>query len=199
MADDPPDRDRRKSNPLGTPIVRPATERGEVRPSEARHVRVEKIPPGHVRTALGHDRTPAFMHEDITARYDGEELKKKRAGRSTEERFEILEEKSDKQGDRIGKLEVAVADFGGQFKIIPDLVDAMKDATKTLQSRDHLIVTTRTEIDKAQELGDVAVKTAEKVGNVEIKKDKWKLLLKLGAIVAAIWTTISTVLMAKGC
>ena len=151
-----------------------------------------------------------FVEEEVTGRYEGEELADRRADRHPEDRFRHIEKNQDqtraeitKMSERIGKVEVAVADVGGQMKVIPRLVDAMEKATEALQHRDHVTFTAQVDVEKAQELGEVEVHTAKELGAVEVKtvatKAKWALLTKIAAVLGAIGTAISTMIAARGC
>ena len=154
-----------------------------------------------------------FAIEEVTGNYQGLELEDKRNVRHPTERMSRLEKKADKfeakidtLDERMGRVEVAVADVGGQMKVLPDLVDAMKDATatakeatKAIQQQHHMTFTAKVEVDKAKELGKVEVETAQSVGEVEVKKSKWQISQKLVSIVLAIATAISTTIAARGC
>lgn len=157
---------------------------------------------------------PAFVEEESSQNYEvPEERAAFRAARDDDKRLALLEEKADNASekadaqekkldgviDRLGKVEVAVAGFSGEMKILPSLVDSMNKATDALRAREHMIVTTKVDIDKAQALADVEVKKSEGLTEQEVKKKKWELAGKVAAIAAAIWTTVSTVLLAKGC
>ncbi len=154
-----------------------------------------------------------FTTEEVTGNYQGLELEDKRNIRHPTERLSRLEKKADKfeakidtLDERMGRVEVAVADVGGQMKVLPDLVDAMKDATatakeatKAIQQQSHMTFTAKVEVDKAKELGKVEVETAQTVADVEVKKTKWQISQKLVSIVLAIATAISTTIAARGC
>lgn len=131
---------------------------------------------------------PVSVEAEISENYEDEERKQLRSGRTAEHRLEKLETKTDQIVDRLGKVEITVADFGGQMKILPKLVEAMENATVALQQRDHVTFTAKVDVDKAQAIGEV-----------EVQKTKWQMLLKVAAAVGAIVTTVATTLMAKGC
>lgn len=155
---------------------------------ESRDRHVPKHDDGHVSD---------FAHEDTSDAHDIETRKRIRNLRPTEQRFERLEERTDDVVTRLGKVEVAVSGFSGEMKIVPKLVDAMNEATAALRQREHMIVTTKVDIEKAQKLSDIEVGKAEGVTEAEVRKAKWTLAAKIGAIIVGIWTVISTVLMAS--
>jgi hypothetical protein len=140
--------------------------------------------------------------EEITGTYEGEALRAARARRSTIERIARIEDKSDmhaqaleeikaqqaRHDDKLSKIVVDVADMGGQFKVIPRLVEAMEKATDGLQQREHVTFTAKVDVDKAQALGEV-----------KIRQTKWQLAVKIVAVVGTIGTLISTAIAARGC
>lgn len=175
------------------------------------------MPPPKIRAELGHDRVPLFTEEEYTDQLDGDELRDARATRSPQDRLARLEEKHDSLaekydtmlqkheefrndiGDRVGKVEVAVADMGGQFKVIPRLVDAMEKATSSLQQRDHFAFTARVDVDKAQAISDIQVEEVVNKSEAEIRKAKWQLMLKIAAIAGGVITLIGALSAAGRC
>lgn len=82
-----------------------------------------------------------------------------RAGRTTENRFEHIEENVDALKDgqtdhaaRLGKVEVIVSRIDGKMDVVPELVDSLKDAVKDLRARDHQVFTQRTTVETAMTL-----------------------------------------------
>lgn len=144
------------------------------------------IPIRHITERSG--RSESFSAEEVTGVLEGDDLRTARSHRPTDERIFRLEEKHDVLDAKVDRIEVAVADMGGQFKVIPRLVDAMEKATTAFQQREHVTLTAKVDIDKVQA-----------IGNVEVKKAKWQLLIKIVAILGAIGTAISTAIAAKGC
>lgn len=181
MSDDDP-----KSS-SGAPVVVgrvPTAERGKTRDH-----RVEKHPPERIRAALA---APSFDTEEVTGQYSGDELRAIRSKRTTSERLERLEVKHDdlKQdfGNRLGRVEIAVADMGGQFKIIPSLINTMQDATKAMQQRDHVTFTAKVDVDKA-----VAIDV------VEASKAKREWITKTIAIGSSIAAIVAALVAAGRC
>lgn len=58
---------------------------------------------------------PHEVTDPVTGVLQGPALKKARSQRSTEERFEHIEDKGDKTDERVGKLETAFARFEGKL------------------------------------------------------------------------------------
>lgn len=117
-----------------------------------------KTPPKGVAAQLA---APEFITDEVTGQYDDpEELAAARARRPVPDRLAKLEQKHDEFRDAVDKrlnaVEVAVASVGGEMKVIPRLVDAMQEATKALQQREHVTLTAKVEVDKARELDKVA-------------------------------------------
>lgn len=137
--------------------------------------------------------------DDLTGRFERDELsvedlERFRAMRQPEDRLAKLEKKQDEQrkadeayraktDERLGKIEVAVADIGGQMKVIPDLVSAMKDATSALREREHITLTSRVEVDTAKKIADVEVDTAKKKDAIDAGKARRDFVLKIGAAI----------------
>lgn len=171
------------------PLV--AAERVTARASATRDVRRADTHPGRPAAAVDFD--------DLTGNYNGEELKELRSKRPTDKRLEKLEEFKDDALERMGKVEVAVADMGGQMKIIPDLVGAMKDATAAMQQREHVTFSAQVDVGKAAALGEVETKTIRAKGDVESQKAKWAAVMKGLAIIGAVATALAGAFAAGRC
>ncbi len=167
-------------------------EKGVVRQSAARDVRRADTHPG--RTAVSVD-----FEEDLTGKYDGDELRELRAKRPTDKRLEKLESFKDEVIERMGKVEVAVADMGGQMKILPSLVETMQNATIAMQQREHVTFSAQVDVGKAQALGEVETKTIRAQGDVAAQKLKWAAVMKLLAIVGAVGTALAGAFAAGRC
>lgn len=191
MAEDPP----RKTPVWGVPIHHPRkiTERGPVDR--------DRQTPKHGPIV------PEHIPEDITGNYQGEELRQARARRPTDKRIEKLEEKNDDDRKEFGEfkdsvnrrfsqLDVAVADLGGQFKLVPELFESLKEELKA--NREELKASRENEHLVVKQTFDIG--TREAVSRIETKtfaaQAKWKIALKiatgltsagvLGAIIALI-------------
>src|SRR5678815_5540206 len=82
--DDKPPR-RVITTPRGVPVLRPATERGAVK-----------------------HRDYSEWDEDITGKYEGQELEQARAKRPTDERIKRLEVKHDKLDEKVDRIELTL-------------------------------------------------------------------------------------------
>lgn len=180
-----------KNPPTPRLPIRPITERGGGGGDDDRYKRVE-------------------AETDITANYEGAARKPQRPLRTTEKRLDHLEDFQDdvdarldsfkdEMNTRFSKMEIVVADVGGQMKILPKLVETMEKATDALRQHAHVKFTAEVDVNKQKQISEIKVGEAKEIGDVEVKKVKWNIVLKIGAAGAALWTTISTVLMAKGC
>ncbi len=154
-----------------------------------RDIRNPLVPPAHVRAQTA--PPVEEIEEEVTGQHSGEELRKMRARRTTGERVDRLEVKHDHSdakidahGERIGKLEVVVADFGGQMKILPDLVDTMKSATNALQRREDVTFTAKVGVHSAQALEEIEVGKAGKLDVIHAKqtrRERWTKILGIAA------------------
>ena len=87
----------------------------------------------------------------------------------------------------------------GQFKVIPRLVDAMENATKALQQRDHVKFTATVDVEKAKEMSKVETDTADKLLETAKKKAKLEWITKIIAIISTIGGVIATAIAAGRC
>ena len=143
--------------------------------------------------------TPVFVPEEVTGNYEGDELKKMRARRPTDERLTRLEDKHDVLDAKVDGIAVDVAGMKGQFTVIPRLVDTMEKAIEHLQQRDHVRFTASVDVDKAKELSKVEIEALEKRDEVDADKAKRTWISKTLAIVSSIVATIATVVAAGRC
>lgn len=185
----PADDDRRVRRPIGGGLVEAS--RPIVRAVD-RDVRRADTHPGRVSL-------PVDFEEDLTGNYKGDELKELRSKRPTDKRLEKLEGFKDEVIERLGKVEVAVADLGGQMKIVPELIGAMKDATAAMQQREQVTFTAQLDVSKAQALGEIETKTIRANGDVVAQKMKWQAVLKLIAIVSVVATALAGAFAAGRC
>jgi hypothetical protein len=117
------------------------------------------------RALIGRQRTtpvrgsaiprPVESFDDLTDRYEGEELQHARSGRPTEKRFEKLEKKSDEDRAAIAEIKedisavkVSVAGIAGEMKILPALVSELRDALRSKREDEHVVLTTKLDIGK---------------------------------------------------
>ncbi len=186
MPDDP---DGKKPSPYGVPVVA-LSERKSARPHR-----------DHARPKSAAD-APAFVEEEYTDKYDGEELRAMRARRPTRERLERLEDKHDELRDEfrreVGSMKVAIAGMGGQMEVIPRLVDAMESAIQNLQQREHVTFTAKVDVDKAAALDQIDARADARKVDTHKAKAKWDIITKVIAVAATITAAISTAI-AAGC
>src|SRR5262249_37993257 len=143
-------------------------------------------------------------HDEITGKYEGEELEERRARRPTPERILRLERKHDELAADVKEVrqdvktverhlcEVAerVAHVDGQMEILPKVVDEMRLATRAMQEREHVTFTAKLDLDKAKALGDQRVATQEKLDVIDARKARRRRVTKLiGAGVGLISAT----------
>jgi len=82
-----------------------------------------------------------------------------RGKRPTEQRFAHIEKRidtfdtfKDEIKDEIGELGKQVAGISGQMMVIPDLVEALTDATKEMRQREHVTLTAKVDVDRQRAL-----------------------------------------------
>ena len=105
---------------------------------------------------------PHEIEEETTGVVSGDELRKKRATRPPEKRFEHIEDRVDEhgahlvnQGERLGKVEVQVATLNGKMEILPRLTDTMERSIVELQKRDHQTFVQKTTVETAMTLDGI--------------------------------------------
>lgn len=189
---------------------------GRKRPGEiVENVRARASQARDIRRADTHKPVPMFHpphpDDEYTDKHDrgeisDDELYAGRSKRPTDKRLDKLESFKDQMlaikddfVDRLGKVEVAVADMGGQFKIIPDLIDTMKNATIAMQQQQHVTFTAQVDVEKAQALGAVKVKEIKAGTEAAASKAKWAAILKLVAGVVAVATALAGAFAAGRC
>lgn len=119
--------------------------------SGSRDVRIPYTPAkGTELLAVPHEVTDA-----VTGVLAGPALSEARAKRPTNERLERLELDKDKTHERLGKIEVAVANIDGKMAILPQLVSALQDNTRAMQDREKITLTASVELDKAERLDGI--------------------------------------------
>lgn len=150
--------------------------------------------PPHGQRVITPQAIPVEVPDEVTGNYQGDELRDIRARRPTPERVQRLEEKHDallakldEHGERIGRVEVAVAGVGGKMEILPKLVESLQDATKAMQQREHVTLTAKVEVDKAEQIGQIETRTV-----------KWKLLVAAVPLAVAAWEALKAFLHWRG-
>lgn len=147
-----------------------------------------------------------FEDEDFSETRDVNEIPGLRETRPDHLRFRHIERNQDElrremkiMRSDVNKVQVAVADISGQMKVVPDLVEAMKDATSAMRLRDHVTLTAKVEVDKAEKLAEVKVGEAKKIDNVQAGAAKREWITKGFALLSSIVAIISTAIAAGRC
>lgn len=160
--------------------------------------------------AARREREAAIKEEsfdDITGRYEGEELEERRRSRPPDERFSRLEKKhdelkkdSEKKHDevrtdvknltsQVGNLRADVAGAVGKIDGQEGVLTEMLGLVKKTAERDHVTFTAKVEVDKAHELAEIEVDKAQELAEIEdtikAKDARRKRNLKLLGIVAS--------------
>lgn len=122
-------------------------------------------PPRRPGTILGERneirRTPVhgvpvpIEFPEPTGVYEGDDLRRARASRPTAARLERLEDKHDETRRDVADLRAVVGRIEGKLDVLPQLVEAVKDAADRVQEREHLRVVTEIQVDGATKLGGV--------------------------------------------
>ena len=145
--------------------------------------------------------------EEITGRYEGEELSVRRAQRPPDERFGRLEEKHDdlkkdveKKHDELKKdvsdvrsdvkvlsgqvgnmrseVSGAVGKIDGQEKVLSEMLSIVKKTADHAADRQHVTFTAMVDVDRAKELAKVEVNKEEQLDTIDAKKKKREMILK---------------------
>lgn len=143
------------STPRGVPILpqRAITERGSTRHRD-------------YGTEAGWD--------DITGKYEGEELKAQRAKRGTDDRIARLEAKHDGLDAKVDRIEISVATINGKMDMIPALITNLTDELKVRREDDRIKLTTTLDVgkhDAIQRIDTQALAT----------RSKWRLVLQIAS------------------
>ena len=137
-----------------------------------------------------------FGGEEITGRYEGEELDERRAARAADERFGRLENKHDELkkdvgdvrsevkvlsghvGDMRSAVSGAVGTLNGQEKLLIETLSIVKKTHDREADREHVTFTATVDVDRAKELAKVEVNKEEKLDTIDAKKKKRELVVK---------------------
>ena len=148
-----------------------------------------------------------FAGEEITGRYEGDELVEQRAQRPPLERFARLEEKSDdlkkdveRKYDELKKdvtdvrtdvkglsnqvsdmrsaVSGAVGKLDGQEKLLTETLAIVKKTHEREADREHVTFTATVDVDRAEKLAKVEVAKEEKLDTIDAKKKKREMILK---------------------
>lgn len=130
---------------------------------------------------------PIPIPADITGVFVGEELRAQRARRPTDIRIERLEDKHDDLVGVVSDIRESVGRVVGQLEVLPDLVQAVQDASAQAGQRELTLLTAHTEIDKAGKVSEIEIRQATQIDAIDSHKAKRWLVAKLaGAVVGAI-------------
>jgi hypothetical protein len=142
-----------------------------------------------------------FASEELTDRFEGEELKDRRALRPPDERFSRLEDKHDelkkdveKKHDELKKdvsdvrsdvkalsgqvsdtrsaVSGAVGQLAGQEKLLTETLAIVKKTHDREADREHVTFTATVDVDRAKELAKVEVDKVEGIAKVEVDKEE---------------------------
>ena len=145
--------------------------------------------------------------EEITGRYEGEELSEQRAQRPPDARFGRLEKKHDELkkdvekkhdelkkdvsdvksdvkalsgqvGDMRSAVSGAVGKLDGQEKLLVETLSIVKKAHEREADRDHVTFTATVDVDRAKELSKVEVDKEQQLDTIDAKKKKREMILK---------------------
>jgi len=115
-----------------------------------------------------------YVCDDVTGKYEGEELAIARSRRPTDTRIARLEDKHDALVAVVGEMGQALGRVEGKLDVLPQLVDAVKDASDRAQQREHVTFTAQVEVDKAAKL-DV----------IDARRQRRQLVLKVVGLLGA--------------
>lgn len=110
------------------------------------------------------------FEDDVTGKYEGEELERMRARRPTPERLLHIERKQDVFSTRMTAIEISVADIAGQMKILPDLVETLQTTISGMQKDGHLRLGVQLAVNQADELAEIEAKKAAELAAIEAKR-----------------------------
>lgn len=154
-----------------------------------------KTPPKGIAAQLGVPEEVDF--DDLTGRYEGEELEQMRAMRAEsapEVSLTKLEKKHDALAIEVGGLSKSVTDMrvehaeqmGDMRGAIGDLAGEVKGlavVVKADRDKDHLTFTAKVDVDRAKHISDVNVQQAEKLDSIAARKAKRDFYLKILAAI----------------
>jgi hypothetical protein len=140
-------------------------------------------------------------NDEITGRYEGEQLDEKRNEREDGERFIRLEKKHDvlkkdvqKKHDELkgdvkelrgdvkelssefsilrSEVSGAVGKLDGQSGVLTEMLSIVKRTAEQTVEREHVSFTAKVEVDKAHELAQVEVAKEQQLAAIEVKKEE---------------------------
>lgn len=127
----------------------------------------------------------AFVDEECTGKYEGEELLEMRRARAEEDpagRIALLETDQKKLAGDVTAIMLSVVEIKGDQKTQNATLAGMAKTLDRLAQLDHLTLTTKLEVDRAQQTAAVQVDTAEKIDAIDARKAKRQLIVKVAGL-----------------
>jgi len=144
------------ATPRGVPVLRPATERGS---------------PAHRDFSERWD-------DDVTGKYEGEELERARARRKTDDRIARLEVKHDKLDEKVDRMEVVLARVDSRTEAREqsdaELTSLLREQLRAKNDTERVKVTTTLDIDKHERVTKVDTQALA-------VRARWKLALTVAS------------------
>lgn len=116
-------------------------------------------PFGHPVPAHVAAQTPGPISWDeapVTGVHTGEALAEARARRPTDVRFAHIEGRLDETAKTANATALAVAGMAGELKVLPELVDMIKQSAARAEQREHVTFTSQVQVDTAGRLATIA-------------------------------------------
>lgn len=161
---------KKPTPPAGYPTISETTRRAQSQAERDSGIEARKAREREV---------PEFAGEEITGKYDGEELDIKRRQRTHSDRIERLEKKHDKHEEKIDTLAQAVnnvqVDIGkldGRFDGQDRVLKNIEKSVDRMAQREHVEVTTSIDVGAARQESEIKVDEAKKIAAVNDENDR---------------------------
>lgn len=82
-----------------------------------------------------HPGVPGYVCDEITGVVEGEDLRRERAKRPSDERIERLEEKHDRLERAVTETRVIVGELNGKLEVLPQLVSMVRQTVERAVAR----------------------------------------------------------------
>jgi hypothetical protein len=138
---------------------------------------------------------PEFLHDEVTGKYEGEELQAQRESRPVTDRINRLEKKHDETraedvrsdvkelsghvSDLRADVSGAVGKLDGQQNVLTELLSIVKNTAEHATDRDHITFTAKVDVDKAAELAKIEVAKEQGLDTIEARRVRRKTIAKL--------------------
>lgn len=119
--------------------------------TDDRHIRRPKTPPAGVAAQLA---APEPIDDEVTGRYQGEELQAKRIER-IERKHDKLSEIVGAVRDDLGELKGQIGEVRGQLQALPELVRVVHDSADRAAAREHVAYSAQVDVIKARDLAAI--------------------------------------------